>query len=74
MNAEECPRHRALIDAPVGGIYYPWICPCEETEILGIVHIDSQGEQWCKNCYAFGCAANVCGCDCHVHPAREWLA
>ena len=30
MNAEDCPIHRALIDQPgAGGVYYPWICPCE---------------------------------------------
>lgn len=31
MNAEDCPVHMDLIDAPDNGIYYPWTCECRET-------------------------------------------
>jgi hypothetical protein len=29
---------------------------------------DADGERWCTDCYRYGCGANVCRCDCHLHP------
>lgn len=65
MNAEDCAKHRHLIDQPgEEGIYYPWVCECPYPD---------HEHDWVKPISGWDAWCDICGQPGLMFPTRSGM-